>query len=112
LLGHAADLYFLIRPLFELILHFWGLGKFSHSPPEMNVDRCRLGCWMNTEGQSRYGSDPAFADIGRLHQKIHEIARDLCELAEGESRGNALARMGEVYDLRDRILNCLKTLLQ
>ena len=78
----------------------------------MNVNRCRLGCWMNTEGQSRYGSDPAFADIGRLHQKIHEIARDLCELAEGESRGNALARMGEVYDLRDRILNCLKTLLQ
>ncbi len=88
------------------------LRQEKDSPPEMNVDRCRLGCWMNTEGQSRYGSDPAFADIGRLHQKIHEIARDLCELAEGESRGNALARMGEVYDLRDRILNCLKTLLQ
>jgi hypothetical protein len=77
----------------------------------MNVDLCRLGSWINTEGRSRYGADPAFTDIGHLHQKMHELARDLCELAEGERRGDALDRMCEIYYLRDRLLDRLKMLI-
>jgi diguanylate cyclase (GGDEF)-like protein/PAS domain S-box-containing protein len=87
------------------------LRQEKDCPPEMNVDLCRLGSWINTEGRSRYGADPAFTDIGHLHQKMHELARDLCELAEGERRGDALDRMCEIYYLRDRLLDRLKMLI-
>jgi hypothetical protein len=80
-------------------------------PPEMDSDNCRLGTWINTVGRSKYGSHPEFANIENLHQEIHELGKLLCQLVEGESRCNALARINEIDELRAQILDSLNVLI-
>jgi len=88
------------------------LRQEQNSPPEMDADHCRLGNWINTEGQNRYGSDSTFTEIATLHEKTHTTANDLRELAASEKHADALARLSEIHALRDDILDQLDRLIE
>jgi len=90
-------------------LHLKGESEF---PPPLDCHQCRFGKWLDSEGMTRYGAQPAFQAIQPVHQQVHALATDLCELAVQGRNSEALARMAELHDLRDALLELLKALVQ
>ena len=73
--------------------------------PPLDHHRCRFGVWLNSEGRARHGEQPAFLVIERVHAQIHTLAVELCDLRD-------TSRLGELHDLRDALLEQLKSLMQ
>ena len=83
------------------------------APMPLNMHQCRFGQWLDTEGLSRYGSQPSFPAIERLHRQVHELVTELCRLHTQDcNQETALARLGELHSLRDALLEQLKALEQ
>jgi EAL domain-containing protein (putative c-di-GMP-specific phosphodiesterase class I) len=79
----------------------------SEMPPQ-DTYQCRLGAWMNDEGVAHYGIQPNFLVIDQLHQQLHALALDLLALHAQGQNSEALARLKELHDLRDDLLDKLK----
>jgi diguanylate cyclase (GGDEF)-like protein/PAS domain S-box-containing protein len=79
-----------------------------------SLDRheCHFCEWMDGEGKSRLSTQPLFWAIVPLHQKIHLLVLELCELRVQGQNQEALARMSEVYQLKDALLTQLNRLAQ
>ena len=86
-------------------------GLQTDVPPQ-NIHLCRFGMWLDTEGKVRHSNTPAFGEISALHFRCHVIASDLCELVRQDRRGEAIAKLNELRDLRDTLLEAIKTLVQ
>jgi hypothetical protein len=81
------------------------------TPMPLDIHQCRFGQWLDTDGLSRYGRQPSFPIIERLHRQVHELATELCRLHTQDSDPEAaLARLGVLHSLRDALLEQLKTL--
>ena len=76
------------------------------SLPQLDTHQCRLGVWIDTLGQSRYGLLSSFAEMVSLHSQVHELASLLGKLNKDE----ALARLDELHALRDALLKQLARL--
>ncbi len=82
------------------------------TPIPLDMHQCRFGQWLNTEGLSRFGWQPPFAAIERLHRQVHGLATELCRLHSQDNNPEAaLARLGELKGLRDALLEQLKALV-
>ena len=75
-------------------------------PPD--IFQCRFGAWLDSLGQERYGSLPAFVAVKTLHQQVHDLALSLCKL----SNEAALARLDELHVLRYALLTQLSRLMR
>ncbi len=73
--------------------------------------QCRFGTWLETEGQAQHLGHSAFRAIEILHREIHALAAELCELKASGRKPRAVARLGELRELRDALLEHLKTLV-
>jgi diguanylate cyclase (GGDEF)-like protein/PAS domain S-box-containing protein len=82
------------------------------APPPLDRHQCRFGIWLDTKGQVRYGAQPAFEAIDLLHRQVHVLGAELLELLGQDRIPEALARLGELHDLRDALLKQLKTLVR
>ncbi len=80
-------------------------------PPPMDRHQCRFGMWLDAKGLIRYGAQPAFHTIELLHRQVHVLGTELLELQSRGRNSEALARLGELHDLRDALLTQLKTLV-
>lgn len=86
------------------------LNGQSVPPPPLNHHQCRFGMWLDADGLGRHAAQPAFHTIDPLHQQVHALAAELCELqAQGRSL-EAQARVGELHVLRDSLLGQLNVL--
>ncbi|MGB0722403.1 MAG: methyl-accepting chemotaxis protein [Gammaproteobacteria bacterium] len=56
---------------------------------------CHFGSWYEHEGAEVFASSPLFQQIGAVHERFHEIARDIVRAASARDRGKALELMGE-----------------
>ena len=81
------------------------------APPPPDESRCRFGRWMEHQGRNMYGDSPTFQDIEPLHRRIHDLTEELLVLRERGRSADAVARLGELHDLRDQLLALLKTML-
>jgi len=57
--------------------------------PPLDRDACGFGTWYQGRGGAVYGSDAGFAELGRLHDRVHRLAERLLapggrERSEGE----------------------------
>ena len=87
--------------------HLHGLLKTA----PLGYHQCHFGRWLETEGRARYGAQPIFQTIETRYRQVHGLATELLELhAHGRSL-EALARLPEVYDLREALIGLLKALL-
>ena len=68
--------------------------------------------WLSSEGHSRYGSSSVFQSIVELHHKVHALAEELLALSAECGKAMALSRLGELFTLRDTLLNQLSQLLR
>jgi EAL domain-containing protein (putative c-di-GMP-specific phosphodiesterase class I) len=82
-----------------------------HVPPLLDHHQRQLGMWLQNEGAARHSTRPAFQTMGALHLQAHALAAELCDLAALGQRPQALARLGELQGLRDRLLEQLQRLL-
>jgi len=72
--------------------------------------QCHLGAWLEKEGAALHGEQAAFQVIAPLHRQIHLLADELCEIHAQGQTVQALARLNELYRLRDNLLELLNLL--
>lgn len=71
---------------------------------------CRFGKWLDTDGYSKYGQEPAYQAIKPIHRKIHKLAALLLELHANGEVNEVLLRIDELHTLRDTLIKHLKEL--
>lgn len=80
------------------------------APSAQDHHQCRFGTWLDTDGETNYGDQPAFHTIKPIHRQIHKVAGQLLELHANGEHAEALAQVGELHTLRDSLLEQLKHL--
>ena len=82
----------------------------SNAPPTLDHLHCRLGEWLNDIGLIRYGSQPSYPIIHKLHQQVHSLASEIIELKKTGFNKDSLNKLSELYELRSELLSQLKNL--
>jgi diguanylate cyclase (GGDEF)-like protein/PAS domain S-box-containing protein len=82
------------------------------APPPLDVQQSRLGMWLDTKRLTGHSAQAAMQAIEPLHQKIHALAAALLKLKAQGHKSQALARLGELQDLRDALITQMKALVQ
>ena len=80
--------------------------------PTLDAHRCRFGVWLEGEGLARYGDHPGFVAATALHARAHAVAAQLCALRSAGRGAESLARLGELHQARDALLEQVKLLAQ
>ncbi len=80
-------------------------------PPPQEAESCRFGLWKETEGRSRYGGRPGFPVVCELHERVHDIGRDVVELHTQGHQADARARLAQLRALSDQLIDELRRLL-
>jgi diguanylate cyclase (GGDEF)-like protein/PAS domain S-box-containing protein len=80
------------------------------TPPPLSIHKCHLGFWLDTEGCARFASQAAFIAIVPLHEQVHALLQELCDLHVQGQNQQALARLPELHHLRDLLLGQLDQL--
>ncbi|MDP3846061.1 MAG: EAL domain-containing protein [Pseudomonas sp.] len=98
-------------------LRAWTNALESHlkgerpSPPPLNAQHSHFGQWLKDDGLTRHGNRASFAGINALHERLHALATELCELQNSSQAPAALARFGELDDLQVTLLEQLRLLM-
>jgi EAL domain-containing protein (putative c-di-GMP-specific phosphodiesterase class I) len=87
------------------------LGE-ADTPPILSHERCRVGQWMKAEIRFRKEHGSAIAALAPLHIKTHALATELTRLKQAGQMNAAIARLPELYRLRDRLLAQLMEMLR
>jgi len=82
------------------------------APPPLDARCCRFGAWLETDGRARYGDHPGFAVIVALHAQVHAVADALCALRPRGRSAEVLARLSDLHEARDALLEQVKVLTQ
>ncbi len=80
--------------------------------PPMHHEQCRVGQWLKTGVRLRKDNRLAIQALGPLHIEIHELASELARLKQDGQMDRAMARLPELYRLRDRLLAQLVDMLR
>lgn len=70
----------------------------------MHPEQCRVGQWLKAEARLGKGHRLAIGALEPLHIEIHELASELIRLRQEGEMEAAMARVSELYRLRDRLL--------
>ena len=82
------------------------------TPPQMDIHKCCFGTWLDSDGLARHGAHHAFHTTKEGHSQIHLLATAIFELHSSARIPEALAKLGELHDLRDDLLEQVKSLVQ
>jgi diguanylate cyclase (GGDEF)-like protein/PAS domain S-box-containing protein len=80
-------------------------------PPPLNVHHCCFGRWLDVDAPRLTAHQSRIAQLGALHQRVHNLAEALCDLKAQGRDSQAIARLHELYDVRDALLNALSALM-
>ena len=81
------------------------------APPPMSHQQCRFGIMMDKMLHKGPLSKNRFNQIDPLHQKVHGLAIELCDLKERGQLDEVMSRMSELLSIRDELIAHLKQLL-
>ena len=81
------------------------------TPPHMDVVRCRVEQWKKTETHLGMEHRWAMEALEPLHVEIHALAGELIRLQQEGRPEEAVARLPELYGLRDRLLSLFMAML-
>ena len=91
-------------------MHDYVGGKRSALPP-LARSECRFSKWLNNEGEKRYSDHPAYKDIERLHNDIHQTGYQISELQKAGKTNDTKDMLFQLDNIRDRLLKKLDLLL-
>ena len=83
----------------------------ARADPPLEPSRCRFGAWLASARVAAGGMPPGLTDIAAAHQAAHALAEELLALHHQGRTPAALARLGELHALQDRLLAGLAGLL-
>jgi hypothetical protein len=72
--------------------------------------QCRFGHWYYGHGMARYGQLQAFTDLEPVHAEVHRLGPEIVRLRVAGELDKARARIRELLELKDRILDGLAAL--
>ena len=81
-------------------------------PPQMDPERCRVGQWKKAGAQLSREHRWAMDTLGPLHLEIHALASELIRWQQAGQSAAAMARLPELYGLRDRLLSLFMAMLE
>ncbi len=85
-----------------------GEGGFA---PILDCHQCKLGVWLDSETQSRFGLDQKFSHMVNLHHDLHSLGQSAIAMhAKGESEA-ALQLLLQIRQQSDLFLAELKALI-
>ena len=76
-------------------------------PPEIEKSKCRFGSWLQTERPVVHSARLEMTGVDALHHRIHSLASELLELHRSGNKTDAAAGLGNLYALRDHLLEAL-----
>jgi diguanylate cyclase (GGDEF)-like protein/PAS domain S-box-containing protein len=82
------------------------------TPPPLDVSQCRFGKWLDVESRANHSSQPVFQAIEQIHQQVHALAAMLVDLQSQGRTPEALARLDELFGLRESLLGHLQVLIR
>ncbi|MCX7101058.1 MAG: EAL domain-containing protein [Methylobacter sp.] len=82
------------------------------APLPIDPYQSRLRMWFNTESLANYSAHPALEAIDSLCRQIQVLSTALCELQTLDKNSEAIARLSELHDLGDALIEKLKVPVQ
>ncbi len=104
--------------LFACVEHRAWVSAIEHAlelqnpPPPLDHNKCRFSLWLASEGRLRHGGQPALNQVETLHRQVHELAAELLAMQADGQGVEAKARLHELYQLRDSMLELLTDLAE
>ena len=80
---------------------------YRQMPPALEPSECQFGNWLQTERPSAHSDRLAITGVDALHHRIHSVASELLELVRNGNKAEAAAGLGNLYALRDQLLEAL-----
>jgi diguanylate cyclase (GGDEF)-like protein len=77
----------------------------SESAPRQTRHQCRLGAWLDAEGQAGRNSQPAFQALMAAHLRIHALAAGLVKL---QAQGKSSEGLTQLHTMLDKLLEALQ----
>ncbi|MDY7575528.1 EAL domain-containing protein [Actimicrobium sp. CCI2.3] len=77
------------------------------APMPLDHHACRFGAWLDAVPTARHEMQPVIKAIAPLHLKIHDIAAELLELHSPSQNTEELARVAELDQLMEMLLEQL-----
>ncbi|ABK43127.1 methyl-accepting chemotaxis sensory transducer [Magnetococcus marinus MC-1] len=86
-------------------------GRIAMRAEEMASGRqCAFGLWYYSEGETKFSHLPIFQELGEVHLKVHEMAKEVVTLANQQELEAAVAGMQRFDTLRGRLFDMLDQL--
>ncbi|MEW8505957.1 MAG: EAL domain-containing protein [Candidatus Thiodiazotropha sp.] len=81
--------------------------------PELKLDshECRFGKWLHHYGYRQYGDSPVFKRVETLHNRIHDLARKLCNANPPPGKYDFQQNMQALRGLKTDLLQELERLI-
>ncbi len=71
---------------------------------------CKFGLWYYKEGQTMFGGNRVFEDLGKCHKDMHLMLRDIVELWNGGNEQAAREEAKKMYMLSDQVVSYIEQL--
>ncbi|MEI8326238.1 MAG: EAL domain-containing protein [Betaproteobacteria bacterium] len=88
------------------------LNGEREAPPPLDQQQSEFGHWLRREGLTRNGVHASVAGIDALHRRANALAQELTQLQTQGHTQAALAKLGQIEQLRDALVEQLKTMVQ
>lgn len=82
----------------------------AQSLVKLNLQQCHFGHWYENWGANKYGSLSEFKAIEPLHDRIHELSREMVAQAEQGHAHQAEQKLLEIQVVRDRLIEKIDAL--
>ncbi|ABK45422.1 methyl-accepting chemotaxis sensory transducer [Magnetococcus marinus MC-1] len=89
-------------------------GRTAMSPGQVASGReCAFGKWYYAEGLEKFGALPVYQELGEVHLKVHELAREVVALVhESQDHDAALRKMDDFNGVRRNLFELLDRVYQ
>lgn len=77
---------------------------------QLDNRHCTFGRWFNGVGFLHYGHLGVYTEIRQLHERVHELAREMYDLGSHGFKREALERLPELEGIRDRMIELVEHL--
>ena len=92
----------------QRVLHHVDGGELQMEGAELcDHQQCRFGHWYYGHGRKRYGRLQAFVDLEPIHEAVHRLGPEIVKLRQKGNMDAARAKVHELLDLKDLILEKL-----
>jgi len=105
--------------LFASVEHrAWMVGMEAYlkgdqdAPPQLDHQHCRFGAWLESKSEVWRKTQPTYSALEAVHRQVHSLGVELNQLCHQGRQPEAMERLGELHQLRDRLLEELRTFMR